>query len=134
MCDLLAQLLMASRTSDSTNFRAMRRIGSLVNFIYRLGYVIRFFHKLFYLFKGQLNSLRGGAAVVRVAWSDNDILNCSAVRLSSRIRSRELTSQLVVQTFIDRIKQINPVINAVVANNYQQALERATEVSLYVVQ
>ena len=123
---------MASRTSDSTNFRAMRRIGSIVTFIYRLGYIIRFFHKLLYIFKCQLRKLRGLDPVVRVGWSDNDILNSSAVHLASRIRSRDVTSELVVQTFIDRIKEVNPMINAVVADNYQQAMRRAREARFYI--
>ena len=120
---------MTQRRSDNTNYRAMRRIGKLVNFIYRLGYIVRFFNDIFYSLKYRLNRLRGLEAFTKVVWSDNEILNCSAVALASMIRNRRVTSELVVQTFIDRIKQVNPIINAVVSDNYDQAIKRARQVS-----
>ncbi|KAI6659127.1 Fatty-acid amide hydrolase 2 [Oopsacas minuta] len=122
---------MAHTKSSNTNFRAMKRIGYLLNFIYSLGYIVRFFHQLFYILKCQLNKLRGLETVTKIVWSDNEILNCSAVRLSRMIRSRSVTSELVVQTFIDRINEVNPVINAVVCDNFVQALKRAREIDAY---
>lgn len=119
---------MTQKRSDNTNYRAMRRIGKLVNFIYSLGYIVRFFHSIFYSLKCRLNRLRGLEAITKVVWSDNEILNSSAVTLSSMIRSRQLTAELVVQTFIDRITQVNPIINAVVSDNYQEAIKRAKQV------
>ena len=64
----------------------------------------------------------------RVRWSEEEVLNCSAVRLARMIRSREVTSERVVQTCISRIQQVDPVINAVVADNFHHAVRRAREV------
>ena len=124
---------MTQKRSENTNYHAMRRIGKLINFIYRLGYIVRFFHSIFYSLKCRLNTLRGLEAVTRIVWSDNEILNSSAVALSRMIRNRQVTSELVVQTFIDRIRQVDPIINAVVSDNYHQAIKRAKQVRCYVI-
>ena len=40
----------------------------------------------------------------------------------------QLSSHAVVQAFIDRIKAVNPQLNAVVAERYRNALEEAVEI------
>lgn len=56
---------------------------------------------------------------------DDEILLKSAVKLSDEIKSGKLTSEKVIEAYIKRIKQVNPIINAVVDENYDQALKRA---------
>jgi len=46
---------------------------------------------------------------------------CSATRLAQRIRAGELTSVEVVEAHIARLRQVNPVINAVVAERIADA-------------
>ena len=46
----------------------------------------------------------------------NDILLMSATQLAAKIRQRELSSVQVVKTFISRIHEVNPILNAVVDN------------------
>ncbi|CAG9788524.1 unnamed protein product [Diatraea saccharalis] len=55
-------------------------------------------------------------------------LSESAVTLAKKIRNRELKSEELVQAVIERIKQVNPIINAVVDNRYEQALAEARAV------
>ncbi|KAI8324987.1 amidase signature enzyme [Martensiomyces pterosporus] len=49
----------------------------------------------------------------------------SATELARRIRSGKLSSVAVVNTYIERIKQVNPLINAVVADRFEDALAEA---------
>ncbi|XP_074027592.1 fatty-acid amide hydrolase 2-A isoform X2 [Leptinotarsa decemlineata] len=58
----------------------------------------------------------------------NPIILESATSLARKIRKRELTSEQVVQAFIDRIKEVNPVLNAVVDSRYEEALREAKEI------
>ncbi|KAJ1959696.1 Fatty-acid amide hydrolase 2 [Dipsacomyces acuminosporus] len=57
--------------------------------------------------------------------SYNRILLLSATELARRIRAGQLTSERVVTTYIERIKQVNPLLNAVVADRFELAIEEA---------
>ncbi|KAK9505360.1 hypothetical protein O3M35_009440 [Rhynocoris fuscipes] len=52
-------------------------------------------------------------------------LKYSASSLAEKIRSRELKSEEVVRGFIERIKEVNPSLNAVVDDRFEEALEEA---------
>ncbi|CAG9832534.1 unnamed protein product [Diabrotica balteata] len=58
----------------------------------------------------------------------NPIILESATSLAQKIRKRELTSEEVVQAFVDRIKEVNPVLNALVDSRYEAALEDARKI------
>lgn len=51
----------------------------------------------------------------------SDILLTSAIRLAERIRAGELTSVAVVEAHIARMRQVNPVLNAVVVERVADA-------------
>ncbi|XP_076642855.1 fatty-acid amide hydrolase 2-A [Halictus rubicundus] len=53
------------------------------------------------------------------------ILKTSASTLAEKIRNGELLSQAVVQACIDRIREVNPFLNAVVEERFDEALEDA---------
>lgn len=53
------------------------------------------------------------------------MLTWSATEMARAIRSGETTSREVVQTHIERIRAVNPVINAVVEERFAAALEEA---------
>ncbi|OAD58275.1 Fatty-acid amide hydrolase 2 [Eufriesea mexicana] len=55
----------------------------------------------------------------------DEILLHSAVALASRIRNKLLTSKEVVQLYIDRIKEIQPILNCVVEERFEEALKEA---------
>ncbi|XP_064628283.1 fatty-acid amide hydrolase 2-A-like isoform X2 [Lineus longissimus] len=58
----------------------------------------------------------------------NDILLENATTLAAKIRKRKLKSVDVVQAYIDRIKKVNPLVNAVVGDRFHDALQQAAEV------
>ncbi|XP_076232369.1 fatty-acid amide hydrolase 2 isoform X2 [Calliopsis andreniformis] len=49
----------------------------------------------------------------------------SASTLALKIRNKQLTSEAVVQSYIDRIKEIQPVLNCVVEDRFEDALKEA---------
>ena len=55
----------------------------------------------------------------------NDILLLSASALASKIRKREITSEELVAACIERIGEVNSLINAVVDKRFEEALEDA---------
>ncbi|CAL8384471.1 unnamed protein product [Arctogadus glacialis] len=59
---------------------------------------------------------------------ENPLLTLSAVQLARKIRRREVTSLEVVQAYIDRIQEVNPLINAMVKDRFAAALQEASQV------
>jgi fatty acid amide hydrolase 2 len=62
----------------------------------------------------------------------NELCTVAATELARRIRAREISSLAVVDAHISRIEAVNPVINAVVADRFEQARAdaRACDVEL----
>src|SRR5439155_8288486 len=58
----------------------------------------------------------------------NPVLTESATSLAKKIKSRELKSQHVVRAFIDRIRNVDHLINAVVYERFSEALKEAEEI------
>ncbi|CAG9861148.1 unnamed protein product [Phyllotreta striolata] len=58
----------------------------------------------------------------------NEILLLSATELAEQIRNRKVSCESVVKAYITRIQEVNPVINAVIENRFQEALEDARKV------
>ncbi|XP_045774671.1 fatty-acid amide hydrolase 2-A-like isoform X2 [Maniola jurtina] len=52
----------------------------------------------------------------------------SATSLAKKIKQKELKSEELVQALIERIKQVNPHLNAIAADRFEAALEEAREV------
>ncbi|XP_029052186.1 fatty-acid amide hydrolase 2-B-like [Osmia bicornis bicornis] len=55
----------------------------------------------------------------------NPLLKLSATVLARKIRNRELSSQAVVEAYIERIKEVDPFINAVIEERFEAALNEA---------
>lgn len=54
-----------------------------------------------------------------------ELLTKSATELARLIRRGEVTSRVVVETHIDRIRCVNPVVNAVVEDRFDEALKES---------
>lgn len=78
------------------------------------GFVIRYLLALFYIF-----------GPPRLPPITNSLLKQSACTLAEKIRKQEVSSQTLVQASIDRIKEVNPFLNAVVEDRYEKALAEA---------
>ncbi|XP_017068843.1 fatty-acid amide hydrolase 2-A [Drosophila eugracilis] len=77
---------------------------------------IRFIFRLIYGQKGE-----------SVPPITDPILLESATSLARKIRNQELSSVQVLESFIRRIKEVNPILNCVVDERYDQALKEAIE-------
>ncbi|XP_061379301.1 fatty-acid amide hydrolase 2-like [Danaus plexippus] len=58
----------------------------------------------------------------------------SATSLARKIKNKELKSETLVQAMIERMKQVNPLLNAIVADMYETALEEAREIDRQIAQ
>ncbi|KAG5886379.1 hypothetical protein JTB14_034911 [Gonioctena quinquepunctata] len=57
----------------------------------------------------------------------------SASDLATKIRRNQLSSEEVCKAYIDRIKEVNPFLNAVVEDRFQMAMKDARDVDEYLV-
>ncbi|KAK9884495.1 hypothetical protein WA026_007336 [Henosepilachna vigintioctopunctata] len=65
---------------------------------------------------------------VQVSKPENKLLMLSATKLAKLIRERKISSVDVIRAYIHRIKEVNPLINAVVENRFEKAIKEAEEV------
>ncbi|XP_076642846.1 fatty-acid amide hydrolase 2-like isoform X1 [Halictus rubicundus] len=58
----------------------------------------------------------------------NHLLLLSATELAKRIRRKQVSSEEVVKAYIERCKDVNPMLNAIVDTRYDSAIEEARKV------
>ncbi|XP_059612344.1 fatty-acid amide hydrolase 2-A isoform X2 [Phlebotomus argentipes] len=58
----------------------------------------------------------------------NSLLEIPAVDLAQMIRTRQIKSEHVVKAYVDRCKQVNPLLNAIVEERFESALQEAKAV------
>ncbi|XP_058058135.1 fatty-acid amide hydrolase 2-B isoform X1 [Anopheles bellator] len=56
---------------------------------------------------------------------EDPLLLLTATELADRIRSGRVKSEQVVQTYVQRCRQVNPLLNAIVEDRFEAALEEA---------
>ncbi|XP_075238348.1 fatty-acid amide hydrolase 2 isoform X2 [Lycorma delicatula] len=61
----------------------------------------------------------------------SNIITENAVSLAEKIRTKELSSETVLKTFIEQIKAVNPFLNSLVEERFEFALNEAREVDKY---
>lgn len=66
--------------------------------------------------------------VERVGKPRNKLVLESATTLARKIRKREVTCEEVVKAFIDRIHEVNYLLNAVVDERFDEAIEDAQNI------
>ncbi|KAI1703346.1 amidase domain-containing protein [Ditylenchus destructor] len=62
----------------------------------------------------------------------DDLLKLSATKTAALIRTNELDSLSVVQAYIKQLQKVNPYLNAIVQDNFDEALKAAQEVDTYI--
>lgn len=72
--------------------------------------------------------LYGGSYSEKVPKIQNPLCLQSATRLAKMIRNREVTAVEVMQAFIQRAQEVNPIVNAIIAERYNDAMREAQEV------
>lgn len=58
----------------------------------------------------------------------SELLLTPGHKLAKKIRNKEITSEQLVTAYIDRIKQIQPLVNCVVQDRFDEAIQEAKEV------
>lgn len=81
--------------------------------------------KLYRLFLIPILALFSRNRGKRIPSIKSHLLKLSAVDLADKIRKKEITSEQVVKLFIERIREVNSVINAVVDERFEEALQDA---------
>lgn len=77
---------------------------------------------------GYLLSLMFPSRMAKLPPIEDQKLVTPALKLSDKIKKGQITSVEVVETFIGRIKKVNPLINAVVDERFDKALKEAREI------
>ncbi|CAK9821482.1 Fatty-acid amide hydrolase 2 [Anthophora retusa] len=89
------------------------------------------FHAIFDILIDLIYGLLYRCSSQKVPPIKNNLLLMSASELAKEIREKRLSSVEVVTAFIERAKEINYIINAVVEDRYSDALEEAKEVDKF---
>ncbi|XP_068753195.1 fatty-acid amide hydrolase 2-A-like [Montipora capricornis] len=84
---------------------ALQAIGSLVGCLWNI------------FFPGQQG--------ICVSGPTDPILNLPGCIITQKIRKRELTCEEIIRAFINRIYQVNPLLNAVVGDRFEEAMAEA---------
>ena len=58
----------------------------------------------------------------------NPVVKLSACGIVQSIKERKLKCREIIQAFIDRIHEVNPLLNAVVGDRFEEALEEARHI------
>lgn len=65
---------------------------------------------------------------VYIPSTSDKILLDSATGLADKIRKKQLKAEAVVSAYIERIKAVNGILNAVVSERFAEALEEAKQI------
>nr|CAD2172584.1 unnamed protein product [Meloidogyne enterolobii] len=88
-------------------------------------FVVNQWFNLFYLFKQK----------TKVEWNNEELaspfLFISAKKAAEKIRNKEISSEQLISAYISRIRRVQPLINAIVAECFEKALEEAKNVDNY---
>ncbi|XP_065169720.1 fatty-acid amide hydrolase 2-A-like isoform X2 [Atheta coriaria] len=91
-------------------------------------YLLVIFFKLIYIIWYLPRVLMGMCRRKKVCVPLNDppeIMQISGIELAKRIANKEVTCKFVFESYINRIKEVNPILNAVVEDRFEQALNEA---------
>ncbi|XP_054609151.1 fatty-acid amide hydrolase 2-B [Dunckerocampus dactyliophorus] len=83
---------------------------------------------VFFMLFRLLSHRTSSGCVKKLPPISHPLLKVSATQLARKIRRREVSSVEVVQAYIDRIQEVNPLINAVVKERFSAALQEAAHV------
>lgn len=79
-------------------------------------------------FRLRLSEFIYGKHGVTVRGPSTPVLKLPANVIVQYIKQRKLTCEEVIQAFIDRIHEVNPLINAAVGDRFEEALEEARDI------
>lgn len=62
----------------------------------------------------------------------NKLLEIPAAELAPMIRTQQVSSEEVIAAYIDRCKEVNPLLNAIVSDRFEDALRQAREIDIFI--
>lgn len=100
-------------------------MGCFCKVLIKIFTFLRYYFETFYnwLFDLYYNSKKRRVGDVK----DNLLLE-SAISLAKKVREGNLKSEVIVRAFIERIIEVNPLLNAVVENRFDDAINEAKEI------
>ncbi|EGI66814.1 PREDICTED: fatty-acid amide hydrolase 2-A-like [Acromyrmex echinatior] len=90
--------------------------------------VIKYFFFFLRCLLGPFFKLQGLKKRLRCPPIENQILLLSATEIAQKIRKREISSEEVIVTYVERCKKVNPLINAIVEDRFDAAIQEAREI------
>src|SRR5699024_12410701 len=69
-------------------------------------------------------------ATMNTDYTTESLLKMDATEIASLIRDNKLTSVFITNVYINHIKKINPILNAVVETRFEDALKEAEQYDL----
>ncbi|XP_012060687.1 PREDICTED: fatty-acid amide hydrolase 2-A [Atta cephalotes] len=90
--------------------------------------IIKYFFFFLRCLLGPFFKLRGLKKRLRCPPIENQILLLSATEIAQKIRKREISSEEVIVTYVERCKIVNPLINAIVEDRFDAAIQEAREI------
>ncbi|KIH64880.1 Amidase [Ancylostoma duodenale] len=116
-----------------SNFSLLIRISALpgmLRTVYRVAHPFLMFASRIYFLAVHLifQFIHLFTSRIYVTKPTDGILMISATQAVQKIINREISSLELVEAYIHRIEQVNPIINAVVVKNFDEAREKAREV------
>ncbi|KAL3272640.1 hypothetical protein HHI36_014105 [Cryptolaemus montrouzieri] len=109
--------------------RTKRRDGKLCDII--KGILLGIMFSLRFYFDLLIDKIFGffyGSKKQSVCSANNPLLLDSASTIAAKIRKREVKVEEVVKTFVQRIREVNSTLNAVVHDRFQEAIEEAKKI------
>ncbi|KAK9506096.1 hypothetical protein O3M35_008093 [Rhynocoris fuscipes] len=88
--------------------------------------------KIIYWVLWPFNYLRSLRATIKLPAITSPYIQMSTVQIAKKIRNGEVRSREVVDAYIERIKAVNPIVNAVVEDRFKEAQEEANRVDDYI--
>jgi len=97
--------------------------------VYASWFYFKFVHILFTVW----NCVKNRVSVPKPTDEDlNQLLSISATQAAEAIRTREIRSQQLIEVYIRRIQYVDNLLNAVVVENYDEAIETARTIDDYI--
>ncbi|XP_018357628.1 PREDICTED: fatty-acid amide hydrolase 2-A isoform X2 [Trachymyrmex cornetzi] len=90
--------------------------------------IIKYFFFFLRCLLGPFFKLQGLKKRLRCPPIEDQILLLSATEIAQKIRKREISSEEVIVTYVKRCKIVNPLINAIVEDRFDAAIQEAREI------
>lgn len=91
-------------------------------------------HRVFDFMVDFLFGLYYNRMVQKVPPIRDELLLCSAVELAEKIKTKQVSVEKVVRTFIERAKEVNKIINAITEDRFEAALVEAKNADIFMSQ